>query len=49
MALRWSPAGMAEASNQFRHVNGHAPGCSWRTLGEHLAAETVGAIRHDEP
>jgi putative transposase len=49
MALRWCAAGMAEASKQFRRVNGHLhlPALR-RALDEHVAAQTVGAIRHDE-
>jgi transposase-like protein len=50
MALRWCAAGMAEAGKQFRRVNGHLhlPALR-RALNEHVTAETVGAIRHDEP
>jgi transposase-like protein len=50
MALRWSAAGIAEAGKQFRRVNGylHLPALR-RALDEHVAAETVGAVRHDEP
>jgi putative transposase len=50
MALRWCAAGMAEASKQFRRVNGHLhlPALR-RSLDEHVAAETVGTARHDEP
>jgi putative transposase len=50
MALRWCAAGMAEAGKQFRRVNGHLhPTALRRALNAHVAAETVGTIRHDEP
>ena len=50
MALRWCAAGMAEAGKQFRRVNGHLHLTALRrALNEHVAAETVGTIRHDEP
>jgi putative transposase len=50
MALRWCAAGMAEAGKQFRRVNGHLHLHALRqALNEHVAAETVGAVRHDEP
>jgi putative transposase len=50
MALRWCAAGMIEARGQFRRVNGHLHLPALRTaLDAHVAAETVGAIRHDEP
>jgi len=50
MALRWCAAGMAEAGKQFRRVNGHLHLPALRhALDEHVAAETVGTIRHDEP
>jgi transposase-like protein len=50
MALRWCAAGMAEAGKQFRRVNGHMHLAALRrALDEHVATETVGAIRHDEP
>jgi putative transposase len=49
MALRWCAAGMAEAGKQFRRVNGHLhlPTLQ-RALDEHVTAETVGAVRHDD-
>jgi putative transposase len=48
MALRWCAAGMAEAGKQFRRVNGHLHlAALQRALDEHVAAETVGASRHD--
>ena len=50
MALRWCAAGMIEARGQFRRVNGHLHLPALRTaLDAHVAAETVGAVRHDEP
>ena len=49
MALRWCAAGMIEASKQFRRVNGHLHLPALRVaLDEHVAAQTVGAIRHDD-
>lgn len=49
MALRWCAAGMAEAGKQFRRVNGHLHLAALRkALDEHVAAETVGAMRHDD-
>jgi putative transposase len=49
MALRWCAAGIAEAGKQFRRVNGHLhlPALR-RALDEHVAAETVSAVRHDK-
>jgi putative transposase len=50
MALRWCAAGMIEARGQFRRVNGHLHLPALRAaLDAHVAAETVGAIRQDEP
>jgi putative transposase len=50
MALRWCAAGMAEAGKQFRRVNGHLHLAALRrALDEHVAAQTVGTVRHDEP
>ena len=50
MALRWCAAGMAEASNQFRRVNGHLHLPALRTaLDAHITAQTVGTVRQDEP
>jgi transposase-like protein len=50
MALRWCAAGIAEAGKQFRRVNGHLHLAALRrALEEHVAAETVGTVRHDEP
>jgi putative transposase len=50
MALRWCAAGMIEARGQFRRVNGHLHLPALRAaLDAHVAAETVGSVRHDEP
>jgi hypothetical protein len=50
MALRWCAAGMIQARGQFRRVNGHLHLPALRAvLDAHVATETVGAIRHDEP
>jgi transposase-like protein len=50
MALRWCAAGMIEASKQFRRVNGHLHLPALRVaLDEHVAAQTVGIVRQDEP
>jgi putative transposase len=49
MALRWCAAGIAEAGKQFRRVNGHMHLAALRrALDEHIAAQTVAAIRQDE-
>jgi putative transposase len=49
MALRWCAAGMIEARGQFRRVNGHLHLPALRAaLDEHVAAQTVGAVRHDD-
>jgi putative transposase len=49
MALRWCAAGMLEAGKQFRRVNGHLHQPALRAaLNEHVAAQTVGTVRHDE-
>ncbi len=43
MAMRWCAAGMLEASEQFRRVNGHLHLPALRTaLERHVAAQTVG-------
>jgi len=50
MALRWCAAGMIEAGKQFRRVNGHLHLPALRiALNEHVAAQTVGTVRHDQP
>jgi putative transposase len=44
MALRWCAAGMVEASQQFRRVNGHLHLPALRaSLERHVATDTVGA------
>jgi len=49
MALRWCAAGMIEASKQFRRVNGHLHLPALRVaLDEHVAARSVGTVRHDD-
>jgi putative transposase len=49
MALRWCAAGMLEAGKQFRRVNGHLHLPALRAApNEHVAAQTVGTVRHDE-
>jgi len=49
MALRWCAAGMIEARGQFRRVNGHLHLPALRAaLDAHVAAETVGAVHHDD-
>jgi hypothetical protein len=41
---------MIEARGQFRRINGHLHPATLRTaLDEQVAAETVGALSHDEP
>jgi len=50
MALRWCAPGMIEARGQFRRVNGHLHRPAFRAaLDAHVAAETVGTVRHDAP
>jgi transposase-like protein len=49
MALRWCAAGMIEARAQFRRVNGHLHLPALRiALNEHIAAQTVGTVGHDD-
>jgi putative transposase len=49
MALRWCAAGMAEASKQFRRVNGHLHLPALRcALEQHAAAETVSAMHEND-
>jgi len=49
MALRWCAAGMIEAGEQFRRVNGHLHLPALRAaLDAHVAAQTVGAMRQDD-
>ncbi len=46
---RWCAAGMLEASKQFRRVNGHLHLAALRVaLDAYVAAQTVGAVRHDD-
>jgi hypothetical protein len=46
MALRWCAAGIAEDGKQFRRVNGHMLlAARRRTLDEHVAAQTIPAVR----
>jgi hypothetical protein len=41
---------MTEAGKQFRRVNGHLHLAALRrALDEHVAAQNVGTVRHDEP
>jgi transposase-like protein len=50
MALRWCAAGMAQASKQFRRVNGHLHLAALRrALDEHAATETGDAVGQNEP
>jgi putative transposase len=49
MALRWCAAGMIEAGKQLRRVNGHLHLPALRVaLDVHVAAQSVGALRHDD-
>ena len=48
MALRWCAAGMVEAQQQFRRVNGHLHLATLRTAQERATADTVETIGHDE-
>ena len=49
MALRWCAAGMIQARAQFRRVNGHLHLPALRiALNEHIAAQTVGTVGHDD-
>jgi transposase-like protein len=49
MALRWCAAGMIQARAQFRRVNGHLHLPALRiALDEHIAAQTVGTVGHDD-
>ena len=49
MALRWCAAGMVEAREQFRRVNGHLHLPALRaSLQRHVAAETVGPDRNTQ-
>lgn len=48
MALRWCAAGMVEAQQQFRRVNGHLHLATLRAALEREVAKTVGPVGHDE-
>jgi len=49
MALRWCAAGMAEASKQFRRVNGHLHLAALRNaLDQHVAPENVSTTRQND-
>jgi putative transposase len=48
MALRWCAAGMVEAKQQFRRVNGHLHLPTLRAALERETAGTVAPIGHDE-
>jgi len=49
MALRWCAAGMVEAGQQFRRVNGHLHPPALRTaLHRHVGAEPVGEDCNDQ-
>lgn len=48
MALRWCAAGMVEAKQQFRRVNGHLHLTGLRAALERETAETVRPSGHDE-
>jgi transposase-like protein len=48
MALRWCAAGMVEAANQFRRVNGHLHLPKLRTALQRHVRETVTPVRHNQ-
>jgi transposase-like protein len=48
MALRWCAAGMVEAANQFRRVNGHLHLPKLRAALERHVRETVTPVRHNQ-
>lgn len=48
MALRWCAAGMIEAGNQFRRVNGHLHLATLRAALERETSNNVGATCHDQ-
>ena len=48
MALRWAAAGMIQAGNQFRRVNGHLHLPALRKALETEVVKTVGPVLHDE-
>ena len=50
MALRWCAAGMAQASKQFRRVNGHLHLAALRrALDKHVTTATGDAVGQNEP
>jgi putative transposase len=48
MALRWCAAGMIEAGNQFRRVNGHLHLPTLRAALQREIAELVGPVLHND-
>ena len=48
MALRWCAAGMAEASKQFRRVNGHLHLPTLRAALEHEFTQPVRPTVHND-
>ena len=48
MALRWCAAGMAEAGQRFRRVNGHLHRPTLRSALEREIAEPVGPLVHND-
>ncbi len=48
MALRWCAAGMAEAGNQFRRVNGHLHLSALRAALEREVTGTLGPVVQDD-
>jgi putative transposase len=48
MALRWCAAGMVEAANQFRRVNGHLHLPKLRAALQRHVRETVTPVRHNQ-
>ena len=48
MALRWCAAGMAEAGQRFRRVNGHLRRLTLRSALEREIAEPVGPLVHND-
>jgi hypothetical protein len=48
MAMRWCSAGMLEARQPFRRVNGHLHLPTLRAVLERETSQNVGATCHDE-
>ena len=48
MALRWCAAGMVEAGQRFRRVNGHLHRPTLRSALERETAEPVGSVLHPD-